>query len=425
MKERKTSIRRISESVGVNRIVMALSFARLGDAIGNSILFIVIPLYVAELPAPWFHVPDSVRVGILIALYGLVNSILQPVMGAWSDRMGRRKPLIIVGLIVMGAGTLAFSIASRFTDLLFLRAVQGIGVALTIPASMALMATATKKETRGGSMGFYSAMRMLGFAIGPLLGGYLFDQFGFNTSFYAGTAFIVLGIVLVQIWVKDPPVKIVHPSERPPFRIIDTELLTAGILGAGFASFIMASDFSMVSALETEFNARLNQTAMGFGIAFSALMFSRLVSQIPLGRWSDNIGRKPLILWGLLLMAPATFLEGVVVTPAQFTGVRILQGVASAAIAAPAFALAADLSKAGGEGRQMSLITMAFGLGIAVGPLVTGILAVYSFILPFWVAGLITIVGAWVVLKFVPETIEKELELAIQKSQQPEPADGD
>jgi MFS family permease len=172
---------------GVNRVVLALSVARLGDAIGNSILFIVIPLYVAQLPAPWFPWPEPVRVGVLIALYGLVNSALQPFLGALSDRWGRRKPLIMGGLAVMALSTFLFIFANSFTDLLMLRALQGIGVALTIPASLAIMATATTRETRGGSMGVYSAMRMLGFAIGPLIGGLLYDMAGFNVAFVLGT----------------------------------------------------------------------------------------------------------------------------------------------------------------------------------------------------------------------------------------------
>jgi MFS family permease len=164
-------IKRVADEVGANRVVLALSMARLGDAIGNSVLFIVIPLYVAKLPAPWFPFPESVRVGILISLYGLVNSIFQPAMGALSDELGRRKPLIQAGLVLMGASTLAFVFAGRFGELLALRSLQGLGVALTVPASLALMATATQKQTRGGSMGIYSTMRMLGFAIGPLMGG--------------------------------------------------------------------------------------------------------------------------------------------------------------------------------------------------------------------------------------------------------------
>lgn len=390
-------------------MVLALSVARLGDAIGNSILFIVLPLYVAKLPAPAFPVPESVRVGILIALYGLVNAALQPFMGALSDRFDRRKPLIQGGLILMGIGTLAFSLAGHFTDLLLLRSLQGLGVALTVPASLALMATATTKETRGGSMGVYTAMRMVGFAVGPLLGGFLLDNYGFNLSFYVGTAFIAIGILMVQLWVKDTPVRDKKEASRT-FRIIDRELLSAGILGGAFATFVMASDFSMISALETQINTRLDQTAFGFGVAFSALIISRLIFQIPLGRLSDRIGRKPLIIAGLILMAPATLFLGLVGTAFQFTGVRVAQGLASAAIAAPAFALGADLSSSGGEGRQMSIITMGFGLGIALGPLMAGILAVSSFVLPFIVGGILALGGAWVIFRYVPETVHFQSE---------------
>jgi MFS family permease len=400
------SIKRVADAIGANRVVLALSIARLGDAVGNSILFIVIPLYVAKLPAPWFPLPESIRVGIVISLYGLLNSIFQPAMGALSDQLGRRKPLIQGGLVLMGVSTLAFVFAGRFTDLLALRSFQGLGVALTVPASLALMATATQKQTRGGSMGVYSTMRMLGFAIGPLLGGLLFDHFGFDAAFYVGGAFILLAVIWVQIWVNEVPRYNVDEAKRS-FRIIDWELLTAGILGLGIATFVMASAFSMMTTLEQQFNVRLHQTAFGFSIAFSALMVSRLLFQIPLGRLSDRVGRKPLIVLGLILMAPATALLGEVGTTLQLTGLRLIQGLASAAIAAPVFALAADLSKAGSEGRQMSIITMGFGLGIALGPLVAGILAVSSFALPFLVGGVMSLAGAWIVHHYVPESIHR------------------
>jgi MFS family permease len=386
--------------------VLALSVARLGDAIGNSILFIIIPLYVAKLPAPWFPWPETVLVGLLISLYGLMNSILQPLTGAISDRVSRRKPIIQIGLLLMGAGTLAFIFASRFTDLLLIRALQGIGVALTVPASLALITTATEKRTRGGSMGIYTTMRMVGFAIGPLLGGFLQIHYGFNATFFAGAAAIFVGMVLVQFWVKEMPADVSTETNRP-FRIIDPQLLTAGIIGLGIATFVMASAFSMMTTLEQQFNTRLNETALGFSIAFSALMISRLLFQIPLGRLSDRIGRKPLIVIGLLMMTPATILLGEVVTTFQLTVVRLFQGLASAGIAAPAFALAADLATGGSEGRQMSIITMGFGLGIALGPLIAGVLAVAFFELPFFVGGVLSLLGAWIVYRYVPETVHR------------------
>ena len=402
------------QSIGVNRAVFALSIARMADAMGNSILFIIIPLYVAKLPEIYFHLPLPVLVGILISLYGFVNSALQPLMGALSDRLGRRKVLIQVGLALVGTGTLTFIFAQRFVDLLVLRTLQGVGVAITIPASLALMAVITEKETRGGAMGFYSTMRMSGFALGPLIGGFLQVHFGFNTAFCTGAGFSFLAMLLVQLWVEDAPLP-KKAAVAKKFQIIDPSLLNAGILSAALATFVMANGFSMVTTLENEFNARLEMTALGFAIAFSMLMVGRLVFQIPLGRLSDFIGRKPLVVVGLLLMAPATALLGEVNDMVQLILVRLFQGIASACIAAPAFAVVADLSQKGGEGRQMSVITMGFGLGLAAGPLLAGLLAVVFFELPFFVGGLMSLVAALIVLRYMPETVQRKAILSANR----------
>lgn len=400
-------LKNILRSIGVNRAVVALSATRLADAMGNSILFIVIPLYVVKLPEVYFHLPVPVLVGLLLSLYGFVNSALQPLMGALVDRLNRRKLMIQLGLALVGAGTLSFMLAGRFADLLLLRMLQGAGVALTIPASMALMAVITRKETRGGSMGFYSTLRMIGFALGPVIGGYLQVHYGFNAAFIAGAGFSFLAMLLIQFWVHDvPPPK--NPEVAARFQIFDRSLLNPGILSAGLATFVMASSFSMVTTLENEFNARLSITAFDFGIAFSVLMIGRLLVQIPLGRLSDFIGRKPLVLVGLVLMAPATALLGEVGAMWQLVSTRLFQGIASACIAAPAFAIAADLSKTGGEGRQMSIITMGFGLGLATGPLLAGLLAVLFFELPFLTGGVLCLICAFIVFRYMPETVARK-----------------
>ncbi len=406
----ETSFRKFVENNGGNRTVLALSVARLGDAVGNSIVFIVIPLYVAQLPSPMFQFSEALRVGILISLFGVVTAVLQPLMGAVSDYAGRRKIFIQAGLLLMAFSSLGYVIANRYSQMLIFRSLQGLGVALTVPAAVALLATSSNRRTRGGSMGIYTAFRMAGLAIGPLLGGFVYDRYGFNVTFYLGAGFILVGIILVQLWVKDLPETNEQKEQKKKrsFQILNVGLLSGGLLGASFASLVMAGAFSMITTLEKQFNQRLNETAFGFGLAISALTISRLIFQIPLGRWSDKIGRKPLIIGGLLLMAPATVILGYVGSTLQLTAARVFQGIASAGIAAPAFAVAADLAKKGGEGQQMSFITVGFGLGIGLGPLMTGLLVGYFFELPFIVMGGLCLLAAWVVFRFVPETVPSQ-----------------
>ncbi len=398
--------KRFFESFGANRAVVALSFARLTDGIGNSILFIILPLYVAKTPDYLFNFSTPVLVGILISLYGFVNTLVQPLMGALTDRLGRRKLLIQVGLGIIGIATFGFVFAQNYLELLLLRITQGIAFAITITASMALLAVITKRETRGGSMGVFSTFRMVGFGIGPILGGFLKTRFGFNAAFYTGAGLILAAVVFIQIWVKDVRGEATVKKKRK-FKIIEFSLLGAGILSAAAATFLMASAFSMITALENEFNKRLDITAVGFGIAFSTLMISRIIFQVPLGHYSDKIGRRPLIIIGLLIMGVATILLGMTISLTGLIIDRFVQGIASACIAAPAFAVAADLSKKGREGRQMSFVTMGFGLGIAFGPLAAGLLANFFFELPFLSVGIVTMGGAWIVYKYMPETAER------------------
>jgi MFS family permease len=397
--------RRFAQSIGLTRPVLALSIARMADAMGNSILFIILPLYVAKIPTEYLHFPLPILVGILLGLYGLVNSVLQPLMGALSDRLGRRKALILIGLGLMCVGTIGFIPATNFLELVSLRMLQGIGVAITIPASMAIMAVVTEQKTRGGAMGVYSTLRVTGFAVGPLVGGFVKVTWGFNAAFFVGAGFIAAAMVSVYFWVDEVrvPPKSLHAR---PFKILDRELMHPGILSAAAATFIMAIAFSMVTTLENEFNTRLDISALGFGIAFSSLMVGRLLFQVPLGHLSDSVGRKPIIILGLLFLAPITGLLGEVTTLWQFIFLRVLQGIASAAIAAPAFAVAADLSQAGGEARQMSLITLGFGLGLALGPMIAGVLVIVFFDLPFLTGGVMAIAGAWIVHRHMPETVQ-------------------
>jgi MFS family permease len=252
-------------------------------------------------------------------------------------------------------------------------------------------------------MGFYTTMRMLGYVLGPLLGGLIYRYLGLNAAFIASTMIMLLAVLVVQFYVEDMPAAGVAAGRR--FRIIDPVLLTPSIVSAGLAAFLIGSAFIMITSLENEFNSRLNISAFGFGIAFSFLMIGRVLFQVPLGRFSDRFGRKPFIFCGLLLLSPVTVLVGQAASLLQIILLRFAQGVAAAAIVAPALAMAADLSLPGGQSRQISIVPMGYGLGIACGPLLAGALSWVSFELPFWVAGLLSLAGAWLVYRNMLETV--------------------
>ena len=397
----------IADKLGINREVLALSAARFVDAFANSILIVILPLYVAAIPSEHLHFPVETLVGILIATFGIISSFVQPFAGRASDRLDRRKIFILVGLSLMGVATFVFAEADEFLHLMIIRAVQGIGFALTIPATLSLMAEYTEMRSRGGAMGIYTTMRMAGFAVGPLLGGVIQVHYGFQTAFYVVGILSLVGAFIVWVLVQEPEhleADAAQARKLPSFR----ESVSGEFIILGIASIIMAAAISMMVALENEFNTRLSQTAIGFGVAFSALTISRVFLQIPLGKAADIWGRKIVIILGFIILAPTTIWLGFVHTTGQLVVARLVQGVGMAGISAPIFALAGDKAKGGSSGTQMSVVTMSFGLGIAAGPVLAGVMSGYiSFSSPFILGGTLCLVAAWMIGQFVTETIQR------------------
>jgi len=399
--------------LGVDRRVLALAVARMADAVGNSFLIIVLPLYVASdaVGGSVFGIPASMVAGVVLALFGIASSIAQPLAGRLSDRMGRRKIFVIGGLVVLGAINLAFTVATVYWHLFVLRILQGLAAAFTITASLAIVNEMSDPGSRGGNMGIYNSFRLIGFGAGPILASILLEMgpfvlpggmqiTGFEATFgiAAGTAF--LGTGLVGLLVQDPEATDAAPR-RLAIRIWDrsgTGWKLDTIFALGLATLVMAACMALLSAIEPEVNARLGQGPFLFAVEFVALIAALAAVQPIVGRASDRLGRKPFILIGLLALIPTTLLQGLVQSPWQMIGMRVLQGVAGALVFAPALALAGDHTEEGQSGAQLAVLTVSFGLGISAGQLVAGFFVQFGFVVPFVVGSVCAAAGAVLVL---------------------------
>jgi MFS family permease len=153
-----------------------------------------------------------------------------------------------------------------------------------------------------------------------------------------------------------------------------------------------------LSAIEPEVNERLGQGPVWFAVEFVALIAALAALQPFVGRASDRMGRRPFILGGLVALVPTTVGQGFVTTPWEMILMRMLQGGAGAFIFAPALALAGDYARTGASGAQLSVLTVAFGLGIAAGQLTAGAFVGYGFAVPFVIGGVLA-AGAVVLVR--------------------------
>jgi MFS family permease len=143
----------------------------------------------------------------------LISSFLPSRMGKIADRLGRKGPMI-AGLLIGGAASLAIPYLSSVIALAALWTLETIGYTVSIPAERAFVADIAGIDIRGTSYGLYTFSYFLGSTLGPLAGGWLYDNVSQATPFYLNTVVLVIGAILVGLVLKEP-VKSSEPNSDP------------------------------------------------------------------------------------------------------------------------------------------------------------------------------------------------------------------
>ena len=414
-------VERVIAPFAVDRRVLALAGARMADGIGNSFLIIVIPLYVTSgvVGGTAFGLGESLLIGLILSLFGFLNSSFQPITGRLSDRLGRRKPFILAGLAGLALTNIAYVVAETYVSLLIIRGLQGVSVAFIIPASVALVNELASSGDRGGNMGVYNTFRLLGFGAGPAVAGAVVNLGpyalpggvvvnGFDAAFYIATITATISYVLVTALVSDPESTVANAGADLSIPILNRTgpNLLDPIFTLGLASFFMATGIALFATIQPQVNARLEQGATWFGLQFAAFILAQVALQTPIGRACDRYGRRPFIVAGMVLLIPTTLVQGFILSSVLMFVARLFQGVAAAMVFAPSLALAGDLAGKGESGSKLSVLTMAFGYGIAAGPLSSGALVGFGFRVPFVFGSVLAVFGAILVYTQVEETLE-------------------
>lgn len=118
-----------------------------------------------------------IEIGAFFGIMGLVMIFGSVIFGSISDRVGR-TPLIVIGSFIGTIAMFMFALASSFFDLALAGLVLGIGFSMRGPSIQALIADLTHPRSYGVVMGAYGAISNSAYVVGPLLGGYLYDQLG-------------------------------------------------------------------------------------------------------------------------------------------------------------------------------------------------------------------------------------------------------
>src|SRR5215472_10683836 len=182
-------------------ILAALLLAAFVINLDTTMVNVALPALVRQLHA------TTTQLQWVVDAYNLVFAALLLAFGSLSDRFGR-KGMLLAGLLVFGAASLAGGFATSPAQLIAARAVMGLGAAMTFPATLSLIANVfTGRRERARAIGLWGAIGGVAIALGPIVGGWLLEHYSWASIFIAMAPVAAAAAILAALAVptsKDP-----------------------------------------------------------------------------------------------------------------------------------------------------------------------------------------------------------------------------
>jgi EmrB/QacA subfamily drug resistance transporter len=166
--------------------------------------------------------------------YILVYAALMFSAGVLADRIGRRR-VLIAGMVLFAAASALSGFAHTPEQLIFWRAVMGIGGAVVPPTTLALIKDAFPASEQGKAMAVWSALGGVSVAFGPILGGFLLEHFWWGSVFLINVPVVIVCVVVIVLTVPESRVALTRPFDAPGvlLSIAGTAALVYGVIRAG------------------------------------------------------------------------------------------------------------------------------------------------------------------------------------------------
>lgn len=169
-----------------------------------------------------------------------------------------------------------------------------------------------------------------------------------------------------------------------------------------FCEFLICLGMSLIFPVMPFIKNEYHFSAFDMGVMSSLFAFVQFVASPVVGRVSDKMGRKPMLVWGLLIFSLAEFVFALANQLWLFDISRAVDGLSAAMFVPTSMALAADLTSVKDRAKVIGWLSAAFSGGLILGPGLGGILANINYKFPFWVAGILGIISTLVAMFLLP-----------------------
>jgi MFS family permease len=350
---------------GLPRNVFAIGLVSLLNDASSEIIYPLLPIFLAS------SLGASARaIGTIEGLAESISSLLKLFAGYLSDRLEKRKFLVVAGYSVASIARPLLAFAQTWTQVLAIRLTDRIGKGIRTSPRDAMIADAVRVEQRGIAFGFHRAMDHAGAVIGPLIGYLLVIFFvanarsptrgEFSKIFFAASVPALIAVLVAVFFMRESPQKEGHGSEikKLSLRGFDSNFKRFLLVLALFTLSNSSDSFLILRAMDS-----------GVSVAVIPLLWAahhgmKVLSSLFGGDLSDRLGRKRLIVAGWILYAAVYAGFAFATHQASLWILFLVYGIYFGLAEGAEKALVADLVRPEQRGTAYGLYNLAFGVTV-------------------------------------------------------------
>lgn len=337
----------------------------------------VVPL----LGAREFHLALNASATGFIAAFGIAKALTNLWSGAMADRYGR-KPIMVLGWLIGLPVPFLIIFAHSWGWIIAANVLLGMNQGLTWSMAVVMKIDLAGPRNRGLAVGLNEFTGYLSVGATAWATGYLASRFGLRPyPFYLGIAYAVLGLAFSVVLLRDTAVFAKPAASAARFGaglrkvFAETSWRDRTLFSASQAGLINNLNDGMTWGLFPLYFASKGLDVEGIGTLKSVYPAVWGLSQLATGPLSDRLGRKPLIVWGMLLQAFAIGWVAAVDSFRAWIGAGILLGLGTAMVYPALLAVVGDRTPPDGRAAALGVYRFWRDSGYAIGALLSGFIA--------------------------------------------------
>ncbi|HEX5252929.1 MAG TPA: MFS transporter [Mycobacterium sp.] len=385
-----------------------MSWANIMIALGYGVISPALPTF-----ARTFGVSIK-AVTFLVTVFSLSRLCFAPISGLLTERLGERR-IYIGGLLIVAVSTAACAFSQAYWQLMLFRVFSGIGSTMFYVSALGLMIHISPPDARGRIAGLFTTSFMVGAVGGPAVGG-LAAGWGLTAPFVVyGVAMLGVAVVLFYS-LRNSALAAPPPPTRSTVTLGDA-LRVRAYRSALLSNFATGwSAFGLRVALVPLFISDVMGRGIGIiGVVLAAFAGGNALAVIPSGYLSDRMGRRTLLIIGLVTSGVATVWLGFVSSLPVFMVAAGVVGAMTGIYMSPLQAAVADiLGNEARAGLPVAAVQMMSDLGAIVGSMAVGWSAEqFSYTSGFVISGIVLLIAAigWGVAPETRTAVDLEADL--------------